>query len=758
MAKTYIRIGTLETIPARMLPVVSMAAALLFALFALAAPAHAATFTVTNTNDSGSGSLRQAITDSNNAPGADTINFNIPGTGVQTIIPASALPTVTDLVTINGYSQPGSSPNTHGPGQGSNAVLRVELNGSSAGANASGLVLGGGNSTVRGLAINRFSEYGIRLTGPNGYTIEGNFLGTNATGGTDLGNRFAGLIVNTASNGVGNTIGGTSPAARNVISGNGDFHCCGGVWIHTQTPGNLVQGNLIGTDATGTVDLGNTGDGVLIRYGSDNVVGGATPAARNVISGNSQRGVRLINGLVGGTLQDNFVRGNFIGTDVTGANPLGNSGNGVLLDGACGTVRDNVIGGSGAGEDNVVAFNSSDGVGVVAGPCTSNPTASSSVFGNSVLSNSVFSNGGLGIDLGSDGVTANDPGDGDAGANDLQNFPVLTSALNSGGNTVITGTLNSAANANFTIRFFSSPMADDSGNGEGKTFLGDLTGVTTDGTGGAGFSFPVTPEVPAGHVVTATATGPDGDTSEFSEAVDVTTPPPPPNDDFAEAQAITKSAVSGTNVNATRESGEPDHLPNDATSVGEHSVWYRWTALGTGQATMDTCTKDFDTVLGVYTGGALGLTGVASNDDTPGCGTVPNGSKVTFDAQAGTTYRIAVAGYHGSSEGTFTLALAGPPNDAPTITALRPAPGSAIRDRTPRIGATVRDSATNLAKGNVKLYVDGKPKTTFSYDRATDRLAFASGKLSYGKHTVKVAARDAQGKATTRTWSFKVMQ
>ena len=718
------------------------------ALFVLAGPAHAATFTVTNTNDSGPGSLRQAITDSNNAPGADTINFNIAGTGLKTISPASALPAITSPVTINGYSQPGASPNTHGPGLGDNAVLRVQLNGTGAGPNAAGLEFTAGNSTVRGLVINRFSDDGIWLKGPNGYTIEGNFIGTNAAGDTALGNGFSGLILNTENNGIGNTIGGTSPAARNVISGN----AWDGVWIHTQTPSNLVQNNFIGTDATGTKDLGNGGSGVLIRYGTNNVVGGATPAARNVISGNSGDGISFKNGLVGGTLLNNALRGNYIGTDVTGASPLGNAGNGVHLDGSCGTVRDNFVGGSAAGEGNVIAFNSSDGVRVSADPCFISGHGSSS-FGNSIHSNSIFSNGGLGIELDADGVNANDAGDGDTGANRIQNFPVLTSASASGGNTLIEGTLNSSAGTNFTIQFFSSPAADASGNGEGKTFLGTLTGLTTDGTGGASFSFPANQALPEGHVVTATATGPGGDTSEFSGAVNVTIPPQ--NDAFADAKVITGNHISGTNVGASREVGEPDHLPNDGQSVGERSVWYRWTALATGQATIDTCTKDFDTVLGVYTGDAPGsLSQVASNDDS--CGEPGTGSKVTFGVQAGTTYRIAVSGYLSASQGTFTLALDVPPNDAPTIADLSPVPGSTIRDRTPLIKATVRDSATDLSKSNIRLFVDGHRKTIFSYDRSTDRLSFTSGKLSAGGHKVKIVARDAQSKAATRSWGFRI--
>src|SRR5205807_1424701 len=148
----------------------------------------AATFDVTTTADSGAGSLRDAITLANANAGLDTITFHIPGSGVHTITPLPDLPTITDPVIIDGYTQPGASPNTNpltlGPGAlGSNAVILIELSGS--GGAGVGLNISAGNSTVRGLAINRFANSGINLSPADGNIIEGNFLGTDPTGTID---------------------------------------------------------------------------------------------------------------------------------------------------------------------------------------------------------------------------------------------------------------------------------------------------------------------------------------------------------------------------------------------------------------------------------------------------------------------------------------------------------------------------------------------------------------------------------------------
>ena len=272
--------------------------------------AHAATFTVTKTNDSGAGSLRQAILDANANPGLDTIAFNIAGTGTHTIQPTSALPLITDPVIIVGYTQPGASPNTNGPGLGTNAVLKIELDGSIAeGAfEVHGLwILRASGSTVRGLVINRFKDAGITITGDNatGNLIEGNFIGTDVTGTLDLGNTGGVFFVDASDN----IVGGMTAAARNLISGNSL-----GVVLGADAAGNFVRGNPIGTDASGTSGLGNDQTGVTISNAWNNTIGGTTPGARNVISGNGE-GVKI--GSNRGA-EDNLVQGNFIGTDVSG--------------------------------------------------------------------------------------------------------------------------------------------------------------------------------------------------------------------------------------------------------------------------------------------------------------------------------------------------------------------------------------------------------------------------------------------------------
>ena len=201
-------------------------------------------FVVSNTNDSGPGSLRQAILDTNANPGADMITFAIPGSGVHTITLNSALPNITDTVDIDGYTQLGASANTLAVGD--NAVLQIDLNGANAG-DASGLTLDAGSSgsTIRGLVINNFKESGINVLS-NSNIIAGNFIGTNAAGSAALGNSYGVYALN----GQYNTIGGTTPAARNVISGNSTE----GVYIDTANF-NTVAGNYIGTNADGTAQL-----------------------------------------------------------------------------------------------------------------------------------------------------------------------------------------------------------------------------------------------------------------------------------------------------------------------------------------------------------------------------------------------------------------------------------------------------------------------------------------------------------------------
>jgi CSLREA domain-containing protein len=450
---------------------------------------------VCQTSIVGNCSLRAAIEEANVGVETDTINFNIPGAGVHTISPNPALPGITAPVVIDGYSQPGASPNTLA-NSGDNAVLLIHLQGMSG---FPGLSVFAGGSTIKGLVINSFTNgAAIYLNGGNaGNRIEGNFLGTNAAGSAALGN-YSGVTIESSDV---NTIGGLTAAARNVISGNQI-----GLLISSGT-GNLVQNNFIGTNADGNVALPNTPvcdcGAVRVVSAADNTTIGGLGQARNVISGNSKHGVEI--GINGGITVPTRtkVQGNVIGTGILG-NPVGNGESGVLINGT----TDTTIGGQGD-EGNTIAFNGTNGVTVVIG-----------VF-NSILSNRIFSNGNLGIDLNDDGVTPNDAGD----LNAQQNFPVITSVAKSGDVALINGTLNSRPGNSFRIEFFSNQSCDPSGNGEGETLIGSIN-ATTDGSGNASI-FAVAPMSSiSGNFITATATSSFGYTSEFSQCTQLSTPLP----------------------------------------------------------------------------------------------------------------------------------------------------------------------------------------------------------------------------------------
>jgi hypothetical protein len=279
----------------------------------------------------------------------DTILFNIPGAGVKTIAPSKALPGLSKPVTIDGYSQPGSKANTQSVG--SDAVLLIELDGTNAGA-LSGLRINGGNSTVQGLVINRFSSSGILIGGQGGNKIQGNYIGTDPAGGAARNNKLNGITILLSDN---NLIGGGTPAARNLISCND----VAGIRIQDAN-GNKVRGNYIGTDKAGNVALGAplqvNAFGVEISGSSrQNSIGGPFPQQRNLISGNGSYGVWI-------TASQNEVAGNFIGTKANGTQPLPN-GEGVRIEGA-----NNTIGGTtedlprGIRSGNVISGNDGNGV------------------------------------------------------------------------------------------------------------------------------------------------------------------------------------------------------------------------------------------------------------------------------------------------------------------------------------------------------------------------------------------------------------
>jgi parallel beta-helix repeat protein len=357
---------------------------------------------------------------------------------------------------------------------------------------ASDNTIGGTAGVDRNVISGNFAGVWITGNGTAGNAVAGNYIGTSLGGDTAVSNA-AGICV--TGNASGNTISG------NTISGNYI-----GVMLYAATT-NAVSGNQIGTDATGSSALPNT-FGVVVEAGAaDNTIDSSATAAANVVSGNSGVGIYLD----GAGTSGNVVGGNFIGTLADGTTALGNGSHGVLIDDQA---ANNTIGGTASGTANVIAFNGGAGVLIGADP-TQN--AAEAGTGNAVLGNAIFSNTGLGIDLGpSDGVTPNGFNN-NVGPNNYQNYPVLTSAALSGGHTVVSGTLHSSASTTFRVEIFANAAADPSGNGQGQTFLG-FTSVTTDAGGGASFSATLNAAA-AGQAISATATDPAGNTSEFAANV-----------------------------------------------------------------------------------------------------------------------------------------------------------------------------------------------------------------------------------------------
>ena len=417
-------------------------ASVLLAGSLISATALSATFTVINTSDSGAGSLRQALIDADANAGPDTVAFAIPASdsgcvvgGACTIALASPLAQFNEPVTIDGYTQLGSSANTDPVAD--NAVLVIVLNGSAL-SGGNGLQVGGGATTVRGLVINGFPGSGITLSGADGNVVEGNFIGTDAAGTTAIPN--------------------------------------------------------------GT---GGGGLGIDILAGNGHTIGGPAPAARNVISGNVFTGIRI------NVLNAITIQGNFIGTQRDGVSPLGNGANGVGFEFLGGSGSNNVVGGRNAGEANVIAYNVADGV-----------FLQPNMNAIPIVGNSIFSNVRGGIDLLCCGVAANDPGDGDDGGNHLQNFPILQSIVHGASTTEVIGKLDTSASKTFDLDFYANPACSNFPREflQGETYLGTFP-VTTDGSGHATFDLMLSVATEAGARISATATDPNGNTSEFSQRI-----------------------------------------------------------------------------------------------------------------------------------------------------------------------------------------------------------------------------------------------
>ncbi len=380
-------------------------------------------------------------------------------------------------------------------------------------------------------------------------TVQGNYIGTNSTGESEFFNSlnnipdgpyngFVGVLL--YGDATDNLIGGSSTADCNVISGwDGeaiDMEPIGAGYVafddggynvsnfDAPPSGNVVEDNYIGCDASGshTLALSTNGTGVVI-WGTNNEV------LNNVISGNGKVGVSISNGAEGTTvggasdygqyvISGNTVQGNLIGVTAAGKAALGNNVDGVFVgvlpDYGDVSVADNLIGGTTPGAANIIAFNGGDGVQV------GSSSSDAGTTGNTIRGNSIYSNTTLGIDLAGDGVTLNDS-QGHVGPNNLQNFPLITSAVSSSTDTSVNGTFSESAqpNTEITLDFYANPAAaDPSGNGQGETWLGSTT-VTTDMNGNVAFTADLATAALgslAGQWITATATDPNGNTSEFS--------------------------------------------------------------------------------------------------------------------------------------------------------------------------------------------------------------------------------------------------
>jgi hypothetical protein len=287
---------------------------------------------VTNTDDSGPGSLRQAILDANANPGKDNIEFAIPGIGPHTILPDSSLPIITDRVEIDGYSQVGAERNDNDEWEANNAVLKIVLDGSSITGTSSGLHITAGDSKIRGLVIHSFTT-GILIETAGDNKIEENFIGTDVTGITAPGNATNGVEIK----GIGV---GDNKVDENVISGN----VLNGVLIWMGSEENEVSRNFIGTGVTGTETLGNGGSGVKIEGASDNKVGGKSHDDGNLIANNGFHGVAI----VGPSASKNRVLSNYIGVDLSGTIAAPNKGDGVAIENA----SYNLIGGRDEDDDD----------------------------------------------------------------------------------------------------------------------------------------------------------------------------------------------------------------------------------------------------------------------------------------------------------------------------------------------------------------------------------------------------------------------
>lgn len=400
-------------------------------------------FVVNTTADSGAGSLRQAILDANANKGLDTVSFQIAGTGVQTITPLTPLPAITDPLVIDGSTQPGFT-----------TAPLIQISGSSAGANADGLDLTGGNSTVQDLVISNFTGSAISIyNAAGGNLIENNYLGTDPTGRVAAGNGVDGVAISGGS--------AANQILDNLISANGVKSNFPGIAIFgLGTNSNVVSGNQIGTDLGGTHALGN-GQGIGISGGASfNQVNGNLVSGNGISNSSPNSGVALF----GNGTNSNVLRGNLIGTDFSGILALGNGAEGVTISDQASS---NVLVG------NTISANDGAGLGYAGVDIWGTGTNSNVLTGNRIGTDSAgvrpLGNGGAGVFI-QLGAQLNQVGTNGDGVNDASEANVIS--------------------ANGTLGGYAGVQIDGAGSNQNivaGNFIGtDITGTWPLGNNGIG--------------------------------------------------------------------------------------------------------------------------------------------------------------------------------------------------------------------------------------------------------------------------------
>jgi hypothetical protein len=468
-----------------------------------------------------------------------------------------------------------------------------------------------------GIRIDGFtSPTGAPMGGSN--TIQGNYVGTDWTGTVDLGNNNSGIYARRSGQNsiIGNVVSGNNGFAGIGICGTPGF--CGGGSPNVPEPvaqssaagGNIIKGNIVGLTAAGTDPLRNAGYGVSLDGAPNTTVGGTVAGEPNVISSNGAAGVIMF----GDGANGNLVRGNYIGTDITGVLDRGNGGPGVQIPQG----SDNIISGTDAGlAPNVIMFN--DGPGIHVGDASTR---------NKLRINRIDLNDDLGINLGPLGIMPNDAGDGDAGANEGQNYPVLSRAQVSDGTLTVQGILNTDPSHAYTIDVYAGPACDASGNGEGRQWIGSFVPAAVNLAFSHDFA---TDLVAPGQSVTAVATlgifdplSPEisGSTSEFSNCVSV---------------VAASTTVVGSLSDVTGDSSGPDLLSTTALNTGSSLIFQIRYASGTFNPATTRASLVLDTDQSTLTG-LPGIDGSCSNDSTI------MGTDYQVDAPSGQIYHFTGCG------------------------------------------------------------------------------------------------------------------